>query len=188
MELKEEALAQVVYGKFMSKLTEDLPFKTFKSIGEQSAPGVDTLFQDAAELYEKNPDFSSSLSVAILRGAVTKAKHGSNTQMEEKLTNFYRFLNTCDKQATQVLSANLGGPSEHWLRRLDAKDRDKCYLDEGEKGILVQRRMIEAIDRQKQTVLEESHLVLRLMPQKYPPCWRYQGGMRPSLVESIQTS
>ena len=112
---------------------------------------MDTLFQDAAELYEKRPDFSSSLSVAILRGAVTKAKHGSNTQMEEKLTNFYRFLNTYDKQATQVLSANLGGPSERWLRRLDAKDRDECYLDEGEKGVLVQRRMVEveAIDCQK---------------------------------------
>ena len=65
--------------------------------------------------------------------------------MEEKLTNFYRFLNTYDKQATQVLSANLGGPSERWLRRLDAKDRDECYLDEGEKGILVQRRMIRQL-------------------------------------------
>ena len=126
----------------MAKLTEGLTFKTFKSIRGQSAPGVDILFQDAVELYEKNPDFSSSLSVAILRGAMTKA---------EKLTNFYRFRNTYDKQATQVLSANLGGPSERWLRRLDAKDRDECYLDEGEKGVLVQRRMVEveAIDCQK---------------------------------------
>ena len=38
MELKEEALAQVVYGKFMLKLTEDLPFKTFKSIWGAVSP------------------------------------------------------------------------------------------------------------------------------------------------------
>jgi len=38
MELKEEALAQVIYEKFMAKLTEDLPFKTFKSIWGAVSP------------------------------------------------------------------------------------------------------------------------------------------------------
>jgi len=66
IELKQEAIGQVVYGKFMLTLSKDLPHKTYRTIGEESAPSVDTLFRDAEELYNKNPEFRSSLSVAIL--------------------------------------------------------------------------------------------------------------------------
>jgi hypothetical protein len=45
--------------------------------------------------------------------------------------NFYRFLNTYDKKATQVLSANLGGPSERYLKILNASERDSCILCNG---------------------------------------------------------
>ena len=169
IELKQEAIGQVVYGKFMLTLSNDLPHKTYRSIGEESAPSVDTLFRDTEELYNKNPEFRSSLSVAILKGAVAKTIHGDNVAVEEKLVNFYRFLRTYDKQASQVLSANLNGPSERWLRRLDAKDRQDCFLDEGENGVLVRGRMDEAIARRNDNDKRSVAFSLAIDATKVPP-------------------
>jgi len=130
IELKQEAVAvaQVVYGRFMLTLSKDLPHKTYRSIVEEFAPGVDILFRDAWELYNKNPEFRSSLSIAILKGTVAKTMHGDNVAVVEKLVNFYRFLRTYDKQASQVVSVNLNSPSDRWLRRLDDKDHQDCFL------------------------------------------------------------
>ena len=51
--------------------------------------------------------------------------------MDEKVLNFYRFLNMHDKKATEVLSANLGGPSESYLKILNYHEHDDCILDSG---------------------------------------------------------
>ena len=63
------------------------------------------------------------------------------------MLNFYRFMNTYDKKATEVLSANLGGPSERYLKSLNAHERDSCILDSGKDTTDLAKRIDAAIER-----------------------------------------
>ncbi len=60
--------------------------------------------------FHNNKDFQRSLIVALLKGTVAKAKDGNDTEMDKMVVNFYRFMRTYDKKASEVLSANLAGP------------------------------------------------------------------------------
>ena len=91
----------------MTQMDKSLPNKTYKCIGEDSAPVVDTVFAEAAELSRINPDFRSSLNIALFKAAVAKHKDGHNAVQEERTVNFYRFLMTFDNRAADVLSAIL---------------------------------------------------------------------------------
>ena len=57
MEMKAETKAQIEYLQYMSRLNKKLPNKTYKCVGEDSAPGYDTVFAEAAELCRNNPTF-----------------------------------------------------------------------------------------------------------------------------------
>ena len=75
--MKEEAKAQVAYRVYMAQLSKNLPKKTYKTIGENSVPGLDTLIANIVQLCDDNPDFISGLSVAISKGAsLAKEKFG----------------------------------------------------------------------------------------------------------------
>ena len=145
VKLKEEAQAIVDYALCMSKVAKNMPQQTFQKIRESSAPGMDALLRDARTLLKQNPDFESSLAVAIFRSAVAKGVHGRNAQIEEKCTNFVRVLGTYDKMAAEVLSANIGGPGERWIRRMNAKEREASILKCGENNELVDKRMEKAM-------------------------------------------
>ena len=145
--LKEEAARQVEYGKFMSQLDTHLVYKSYSKVGNDSVPGPKTLFNEAADLCEKNPKFQSSLIVALLKAAMAKEKTGSNAKTDEKVVNFYRFIKTYDPKAAAVLSANLGGPSMRWMQELNARDREECILACGKDGEKVTERMVAAIKR-----------------------------------------
>ena len=67
--------------------------------------------------------------------------------MDEKIVNFVRFIRTHDKKAAQVLSANLQGPGERWMQRMDAVDRTECILDAGKDDACITQRMSDAIAR-----------------------------------------
>ena len=59
----------------------------------------------------------------MVKGDVAKQIHGKNAVMDKKVLNFFRFVRTYDKKAADVLSANIGGPCDRWLRKFDALDR-----------------------------------------------------------------
>ena len=63
------------------------------------------------------------------------------------MLSFYRFMNTYDKKATEVLSANLGGPSERYLKNLNAHERDSCILDSGKDTTSLEKRIDSDIER-----------------------------------------
>ena len=147
LELKQEAVALVEYASYTAKLARHMPEQTFKLIGKDSAPGLDAFLVDVAEVWQANPAFRSSLAVSIVKSAVAKSKYGPNAAMDEKILNFVRFIRTHDKKAAEVLSANLSGPDDRWMRRLDARDREPCILDSGKDGALTEKRMDEAIQR-----------------------------------------
>ena len=67
--------------------------------------------------------------------------------MDEKVINFYRFLNTHNKKATEVLSENLGGPSEPYLKILNSRERDDCILDCGKDTTDLAKRIDATIER-----------------------------------------
>ena len=145
--LKKEAKSQVVYGQYMTELNTRLENKPYQTIGNNSVPGIRTMFNEAADLCEKNPKFQSSLTVALFKAAMAKEKFGSNARTEEKVVNFYRFIQTYDPKAAAALSANLGGPSMRWMQELNARDRVECILECGKDGKKVTDRMVAAIKR-----------------------------------------
>ena len=98
MQLKTEAQAQVEYGNYMASFCKELPPKIFKTIGENSAPGLNKFLGDVAECWKSNPDFRSGLQVALVKTAIAKSKSGNKSKIEEKVLNFYRFMNTYDKK------------------------------------------------------------------------------------------
>ena len=67
--------------------------------------------------------------------------------MDEKVLNFYRFLNTHDKKAIELLSENPGGPSESYLKILNYCERDDCIIDSGKDTTDLAKRINAAIER-----------------------------------------
>ena len=147
--LKEEAKQQVEYVKYMSQLDRRIPtqHKSYQAIGDESAPGIRTFFNEAADLCEKNPKLQSSLIVALFKAAMAKEKFGNNAKMEEIVVNFYRYIATHDAKAASVLSANLNGPSARWMRTLNSREREECVVAHGKDGEKVTERMVAAMKR-----------------------------------------
>ena len=147
MDLKNEAQGQVGYGRYMASFCKRLPPQSFKTMGENSAPGLNKFLGDVAECWKSNPDFRSGLQVALVKTAIAKSKSGNKSKIEEKVLNFYRFMNTYNKKATEVLLANVGGPSERYLKSLNAHERDSCILDSGKDTTDLAKRIDAAIER-----------------------------------------
>ncbi len=73
----------------MAELTKRLPQKSLKIAGDNSAPGVDVLFEDTDKLFKDNPAFCRSIVAALFCAAVTKTKYGKNAAFNEEVKNFY---------------------------------------------------------------------------------------------------
>ena len=65
----------------MASLCKELPPKTFKIIGENSAPGLDKFLKDVSDCWKSNPDFQSGLQVALIKAAIAKSKSGNNAKL-----------------------------------------------------------------------------------------------------------
>ena len=115
----------------MSNFAGNLQGTKFQKIGDDSVPGMQILFEQAGDLCKANPKFQSSLIVALFKAAVAKEKWGKNDKTEERVTNFFRFINTYDPKAAEVVSANLGGPGKRWMRILNAREREHTILASG---------------------------------------------------------
>ena len=145
--LKDEAIAQCAYGDYMAELDKGLTKKTYKKIGDDSMPGMEALFNNATQLCKDNPTFQSSIAIAVLKSAVARELGSPNAKLDEAALNLVRIIRTYDKKAAMLLSANLYGPSDRWLRRLDAKDRDGCILDADDAGAKTGARIEAGVER-----------------------------------------
>ena len=128
--LKAEAIAQVDYISTMARLDKQLLHKTYKLHAGGATPGMSVVFNKADELCRQNPTFQSSLVVSLLKAAVAKATSpkGSNAKTDVQVFNFIRLIATYDKKASQVVSANLGGPGDRWVRKINAKEQKDCII------------------------------------------------------------
>ena len=145
LELKAEARALVEYFNYISTIPTCRT--KFNYAGDSSVPGLDSFLDNVAEAYKKDPKFSDSVIVALMKAAVAKTLHGSNTKAEEKVINFYRFLQTYNPKTFEVVSANLNGPSARWLRKVNSHDRTGSILECGESNSAVVQRVGDAITR-----------------------------------------
>eukprot|EP00957_Ditylum_brightwellii_P109771 8372336-Ditylum_brightwellii.AAC.1 len=82
--LREEARGQVEYCRYMACLDRYLEHKIYQTIGYDSVPGIWALFNNVADLCEKNPKFQSSLIVALFEAAVAKEKSGANAKLSRE--------------------------------------------------------------------------------------------------------
>ena len=144
--LKKEAKAMVDFCNYVSTLPSLR--STIKYVEEDSSvPGLDTFLGQVADAFKKNPKFSDSLIVALMKAAATKVLHGSNAATEEKVLNFHRYLQTYNPAAARVLSANLSGPSARWLRQVNSREKSASILECGECDCTIKKRIEDAILR-----------------------------------------
>ena len=71
----------------------------------------------------------------------------SNAKTDLIVLNFICLIGTYDKKAAQVLSANIGGPGERWVRKMNARDQKDCIIDSGEENNNMAQRMEVVIER-----------------------------------------
>mmetsp|Transcript_16974 Transcript_16974/g.27420 ORF Transcript_16974/g.27420 Transcript_16974/m.27420 type:complete len:102 (-) Transcript_16974:238-543(-) len=84
---------------------------TFNYVVEDSVPGLDSFLRNVADAFKKEPMFQDSLLVSLMKAAVTTLLHGSNAATEEKVINFYRFLQTYSPNTARIVSRNTFIPS-----------------------------------------------------------------------------
>ena len=48
--------------------------------------------------------------------------HIRDAATEEKVVNFYKYINSYNPKATQIVVANLHGPGDRWIRILNSLD------------------------------------------------------------------
>lgn len=132
-DLLEEATAQAAYGTRMAKLAQRIPSKKFKLAGG-AVPSPSNFLHSASQLYEENEEFRGSILVSLMEALVCKHTTGrSNPKIEERVKNFYRWLDALSPIACDGVAVNLGSaPSKRWMQVLNARDRagTSCTYDE----------------------------------------------------------
>ena len=95
---------------------------------------MSVVFNKAEELCRQNTKFQSSLVVSLLKAAVAKATSlkGNNSKTDVIVLNFILLIKTYDKKAAQVVSANISGTGERWVRKMNGRERRDCIIDSGE--------------------------------------------------------
>ena len=129
---------------------------------------MDILFKNAKQLCKDNPKFKDSLIVALFRAAIAKNKNGHNAATEEKVVNFYRFINTYNPKLSQVVAGNLHGPSDRLIRRLNASGKDECIVDNGKDLNKIVNRMEAAISIRKKAFGKQVPFSLAIDATKVP--------------------
>ena len=107
---------------------ENLPLKLKKVLTQSSTistslPGPSSFLQDAASLYELCPEFRDSLIVSLLKASINRTMGNGSELFDEKVINFYRFVQTFSPRA------NLRGPGECWVRRLNNSEVQDCIFN-----------------------------------------------------------
>ena len=68
------------------------------------------------------------MKAAVAKETSTK---GSNTKTGVIVLNFIFLIEIYDKKAAHVVSKNIGGPGERWVRKTNARERKDCIIDSG---------------------------------------------------------
>jgi len=79
----------------------------------------------------ETPKLQGYLILALFKAAVAKENFGKSARTEEIVTNFYRYVNTYNSKAAEVVSANLGGPGRCLMKKLNAQGREDTILVSG---------------------------------------------------------
>ena len=91
-----------------------------------------------------------------------------NAATEEKVVNFYRFMHTYNPKLYQVVSGNLNGPSDQWIRKLNAADTYDCIIETGDYLEKIVGRMEAAINIRKDVFGKQVPFSLAIDTTKVP--------------------
>jgi hypothetical protein len=98
---------------------------------------------------ESNSNDQNPLVLAYAKSRVHELVTGKkNACIETKIMNFIRFIGTISLKVAEISSANLsGGPSKHWMQKLNANERKGCLLDSS--VAYMKARLSAAVQRHK---------------------------------------
>ncbi len=107
IQLKQEAIAQVEYGRYTARLVWGLKNGRIKVVEVGSALILSEMFSITTYLYWDNPEFNKSIVVAMLKGLVLKLVTGKkNIPVESRLLNFYRYLYSHIPKVADIVAEN----------------------------------------------------------------------------------
>ena len=115
-----------------------------------------------------------------MKAAVAKAT-SPNDNTYIIVINFIRFIGTYDKKAAHVVSANIGGPGDWWVKKTNFREQKDCIIDSGEENKKVAQRMEATIKRRKIQGGKYFFLLL-FMQQRLLKSWRCHMRMELSLA------
>ena len=112
---------------------------------------MSVLFNKVEDLCRQNPNFHSILVVSLFKAAVAKktSPKVSNAKIDVIVLNFIRLIITYDKKSAQVVSANIGGPGDQWVRKMNYREQNYCIINSGEENKRVVQRMEADIEWRK---------------------------------------
>ena len=73
----------------------------------------------------------------------------SNAKTDVIVLNSIRLIITYDKKSAQVVSANIGGPGDQWVRKMNYREQNYCIINSGEENKRVVQRMEADIEWRK---------------------------------------
>ena len=115
-----------------------MPNLTYQVKDPRSVPYNTAFLKDAANLYYTKPEFKYSLVAGLLKAVVNRTNGKGNSEMDEKVINFYQFVSTYSPKATMIVLEKLQGHGERWIQKLNAQYRISCILED-DHNILVIR-------------------------------------------------
>eukprot|EP00918_Siedleckia_nematoides_P052229 GHVU01114150.1.p1 GENE.GHVU01114150.1~~GHVU01114150.1.p1 ORF type:complete len:523 (+),score=61.62 GHVU01114150.1:181-1749(+) len=92
--------------------------------------GPDEFMKQFVRLYKNSPHFKNSLLMGVVASVVARAGGKVNTKIAEDVMAFCRVLQCKSPKAYTVFKENLFGVSERHLRRVEAKERTSCAIDD----------------------------------------------------------
>ena len=129
-DLREEAKTQVSYYLHMENFPPKLKTElTQSSTIYTSVPGPSSFPQGAASLYESCPEFCDYLIVDMLKATINRTMGNGNEAFDEKVIIFYRFVQIFIPRAAEVVYANIRGPDQCWVQRLNNSEVQDCIFD-----------------------------------------------------------
>ena len=79
--------------------------------------------------------------------AKAESPKGSNAKTDVIVLIFIILIGTYYNKLAQVVSANIGGPGNWWVRKMNDRERNDCIIERVEENKKVAQRMEAAIEQ-----------------------------------------
>ena len=139
----------------------------FQSIGKEEVPNVDPTLEKLSETLMKFPQFKSSLLMCLVRGALVKVHQKQGPIYSEKVLNFFQLIRSHSPKCADVVSANLFGPTNRWIQKINSKEDIPSILEDNKTTVL--KRICDIVKKNQDITGKKTIVSLAVDATKVAP-------------------